>query len=454
MELKKCKYCGEPIIAKRQDAVFCSNTCKARHWEEKKQSNDPLPIEKPLEKKDLTSQLRGLLNGTTDNDGNITPEQTQQDFLKTIVPTYKELRAPLEAEIRRLIDVRMQSVQGIEELKKELKTILNQNGNKLVWGMAGAGAVIGNLSSENKTQGTLVSGLLGLLSGTIIKAITTNIREKDKRTKAENIVKEINRKITELDTLDKKILNQKEKIQKIPRLSHKEILVPLSPDSKPQSGEPSTANVKPAPRLQTDVSDVSLTDKNAQKIINSQELKKMYFRVLDFRDKWNDFFGFPSVNFHCIIHGMPGEGKSTFAIRFAKYLAENIGKVVYISGEEGFTKTLRDKFMNNDSLSEYLDIADLRTSDDIIKNIPPEVYNFIFIDSLDNMRINADKMKKIRERYKNSTLITISQSTKDGKIRGSQELVHDCDISVIVENGIAKTNKNRFKEKGMVFEIF
>lgn len=151
---------------------------------------------------------------------------------------------------------------------------------------------------------------------------------------------------------------------------------------------------------------------------------------------------------------MPGEGKSTFAIQFAKYLAESIGRAVYISGEEGFTKALRDKFMNNDGVSKYIDIADLRTFDDIIKNIQPEVYNFIFIDSLDNMRIDAEKMRKIRERYKNSALITISQSTKDGKIRGSNELVHDCDISVCVENGIAKTPKNRFKEKWMVFEVF
>ena len=180
----------------------------------------------------------------------------------------------------------------------------------------------------------------------------------------------------------------------------------------------------------------------------------MEFRVLDFREQWQHFFGYPSVDFHCIIHGMPGEGKSTFAIQFAKYLAENIGRVVYISGEEGFTKTLRDKFMNNNGISGYLDVADLRTGDDILATIAPDDYNFIFIDSLDNMRIDAEKMKRIREQYKNSALITISQSTKDGKIRGSNELVHDCDISVKVENGIAKTTKNRFKEKGMTYEVF
>ena len=70
------------------------------------------------------------------------------------------------------------------------------------------------------------------------------------------------------------------------------------------------------------------------------------------------------------------------------------------------------------------------------------------------MKIDADKMKKIRERYKNSALITISQSTKDGKMRGSYEIVHDCDIAVKIESGVAITTKNRFKEKGMSFEVF
>ncbi len=70
------------------------------------------------------------------------------------------------------------------------------------------------------------------------------------------------------------------------------------------------------------------------------------------------------------------------------------------------------------------------------------------------MKINADKMKVIRERYKNSALITISQSTKDGKMRGSYEIVHDCDIAVKVEKGVAISTKNRFKEKGMTQAVF
>jgi len=70
------------------------------------------------------------------------------------------------------------------------------------------------------------------------------------------------------------------------------------------------------------------------------------------------------------------------------------------------------------------------------------------------MRIDAEKLKQLCERYKNSSIITICQATKDGKMRGSYEIIHDVDIEVIVTNGLAKTNKNRFKEKDMDMRVF
>ena len=458
METKKCKLCGEEITGKREDAVFCSNTCKAKFWEQNKTNKEPQQKEKPQENKDVTSQLRGVLNGVVPQNGEIIPGNSEQRFIKTIVPLYNEMKKPFEDEIRRLKDVRRQLISGIEEQKDKLNVILKQNGNILVLRVTGAGAVIGDLMSEDKKKGTIIGAIVGFIGGAIIEEVTKNIREEEKRIDAERMVAEINSKISKLYEIDKQISAQQVKIMVLPRLKYKEVLVPapLSHNNKSEilAGVPHENSPKPAPRLETDVSDVNLTSVKSDKIINSCDLKKMDFKVLDFRGRWNEFFGYPSHNFHCIVHGMPGEGKSTFAIQFAKYLAENIGRVMYVSGEEGFTKTLKDKFINNDGISRYIDIADLRTFDDFMKNVPYDLYNFIFIDSLDNMRIDASKMKIIRERYKNSALITISQSTKDGKMKGSQELVHDCDMSVVVENGIAKTDKNRFKAKWMVYEVF
>jgi predicted ATP-dependent serine protease len=115
---------------------------------------------------------------------------------------------------------------------------------------------------------------------------------------------------------------------------------------------------------------------------------------------------------------------------------------------------MKDKLVNNNAASENLFIADLRDYAQIINEVKPNTYNFIFIDSLDNMRISADDMKELRKLYNHSAIISISQSTKDGKMRGSYEIVHDADIAISVQNGIATTTKNRFLEKGRIYEIF
>jgi len=180
----------------------------------------------------------------------------------------------------------------------------------------------------------------------------------------------------------------------------------------------------------------------------------MEFGSLPFTSEWSDIFGEPSVNFHCAIHGIAGQGKSTFAIQFANYLAQGFGRVLYIAAEEGFERTLKDKFLNNNAASDSLHVANFRNYEHINRLVQPGYYKFIFIDSLDRLKINAQKLNMIRHRYKDAALITISQATKAGQMRGSYEIAHDSDIVVAVRSGVAVTTKNRFKETGLRFEVF
>ena len=210
--------------------------------------------------------------------------------------------------------------------------------------------------------------------------------------------------------------------------------------------------------MPSEVRNVCVTDSNFNKvkqhnIISSQDLVEMEFTSLEFQGKWNTIFGLPSINFHCIIHGMPGQGKSTFAVQLAKYLS-NFGRIIYVSGEEGFNSTFKDKFVNNCAVSGSIDVADLRCLQDILREVEPGKYNFIVIDSLDTMKLGPVEVRQIKNLHTTSALITISQSTKAGLIRGSNEIVHDADIAVKCVDGIAITTKNRFKPNGMTYEIF
>jgi hypothetical protein len=190
------------------------------------------------------------------------------------------------------------------------------------------------------------------------------------------------------------------------------------------------------------------------RILNSIDICGLKFEVINFKGGWADFFGFPSKVFHCIVHGLSGQGKSTFAIQFAKYLADNHGKVLYLSGEEGFNMTFRDKLINNDAYSVNLTAADARRFEDVEDEIKRGGYRFVFIDSLDTMKIGPDMLRQIKQTFKNIGLITISQATKGGDIRGSYEIVHDSDIVVKVTEGIAETTKNRFYGIDKKFNVF
>jgi len=63
-------------------------------------------------------------------------------------------------------------------------------------------------------------------------------------------------------------------------------------------------------------------------------------------------------------------------------------------------------------------------------------------------------MKKLRHMLQNNACITISQSTKDGKMRGSSETGHECGIEVQVTEGTAITTKNRFSIPGKEFKVY
>ena len=216
---------------------------------------------------------------------------------------------------------------------------------------------------------------------------------------------------------------------------------------------------KMQPQVQNETNQSNVTANNEQttdrkRVMNLREIKQLKFKYLDFKGRWKDFIGLPSTHFHLAIHGLPGQGKSTFCILFAEYLAENFGEVMYASGEQGFEKTLQDIINRTGVNSDKIDFSDPKTYEEVYTCIEKNKYNFIFIDSLTTLEIDAKRLKKLKESYPKSAFITISQSRKDGKMKGDNEILHDADTVIGVHKGIAITSKNRFNASDRQFEVF
>lgn len=179
-------------------------------------------------------------------------------------------------------------------------------------------------------------------------------------------------------------------------------------------------------------------------MMSSKDLLTRQFVVMNLGPQWSDFFGRPKVNFKAMFYGLPGNGKSTFALKFAGHLANNLNrKVLYVSSEEGCNYTLRDKVIRMNVASDNLFIAE-NLNCDLSK------YDVIFIDSVNDMGLTTADLKALPS---DKAYVYIFQTTKDGEFRGNQQFMHDVDTVVKVHQMRATTEKNRFGVGGKEMEV-
>lgn len=180
-------------------------------------------------------------------------------------------------------------------------------------------------------------------------------------------------------------------------------------------------------------------------IMSAGQLLRYKYDEVPFTGEWLAFIGRPSVKFHAMIYGRPKQGKSILSVKWAKYLSENFGRVLYVASEEGFSKTLQKKVAEFAMDNQNLDFANFRDFEQIKSAVNAGNYKFVFIDSVNFIKITPEDVEDIKAENPTTAFITIQQATKSGQFRGSQEFAHNCDVVIRVENGIAY-QQGRFAE--------
>lgn len=181
-------------------------------------------------------------------------------------------------------------------------------------------------------------------------------------------------------------------------------------------------------------------------VVNSGELKNAEFETLPLTGKWHDLIGDPCPGFTCLMFGAPKLGKSTLAIEFGKYLAENFGNTLYVAAEEGIGEQLSDKIKRLGAEHSRLFFAD---------KLPANIgkYQYVFIDSINRAKLDYDALLQLKADNPKTSFIFISQVTKDGSYRGSRELEHDVDCVIEVDRIGHARGYGRFAQGGEA-EIF
>lgn len=175
--------------------------------------------------------------------------------------------------------------------------------------------------------------------------------------------------------------------------------------------------------------------------MNSMDFVQLEFEKLGFKDKWLEFFGDPSPGFTVLVTGPAKHGKSMLCTDFAGYLARQHGSVLYVAKEEGLDDTLKRKLIEvahpNLTVQDYFD-GDVRG------------FDFVFLDSITRLNLGPEDLNKLKEDNPHVSFIFISQVTKAGKARGSNEFYHDVDSIVeFLDFGYA-VQHGRFNQGGHI----
>lgn len=185
----------------------------------------------------------------------------------------------------------------------------------------------------------------------------------------------------------------------------------------------------------------NVPNKKITKSFSGNDLLKMKFETLHFTGKFFEMIGNPEKHFSGIIWGLPKGGKSNLSIRFADYLQEYFGDVLYVAAEEGMSVSMQEKIraINGSSVIFYPG----KNRDEIKEFVKGSNVGFVFIDSINVANIDDAFLEEMKQENPNKSFVAIVQATKGGNFKGEQSLEHNCDFVIKVVNGIAY-HKGRF----------
>ena len=181
---------------------------------------------------------------------------------------------------------------------------------------------------------------------------------------------------------------------------------------------------------------------NLPDTMTASQMMAIQVNELPFSGKWLALMGRPGEGFKLMVHGGPGSGKSSLLLDFAHYLATGFGPVLYVTSEEYSPKTMNLKlsglpnFPDNFVLTRTLNGRELGQ------------YKFVFLDSINHMKLSLEEFIKLGEKYPDISFIYIMQHTKEGTFRGGMDWEHEADIAMEVSNYNSSVYKNRFGVKG------
>lgn len=188
-----------------------------------------------------------------------------------------------------------------------------------------------------------------------------------------------------------------------------------------------------------------VNDELLNSVTSADDYQRTVIASIDFKGPYKYLLGNPGPNFYKIVTGEPGNGKSTYAVKFADYFNRHHGRVLYFPAEQsGEDKDFQNLLKRTNA--KGFDIqrkANQCNVEDIISLVGKGQYKMIVLDSVNYMKLSHEDINKIREKLPNLAITAVMQSTKEGGFKGGQEYKHDCNLFLEISNFTAFQTKAR-----------
>lgn len=153
-----------------------------------------------------------------------------------------------------------------------------------------------------------------------------------------------------------------------------------------------------------------------------------------FTGEWERIFGNPDILFSTLIRGEAKSGKSTFCAKMAQYVSQ-FGRVLYVTAEERInSKTLQDRIARCGVTSDKVRFAHLRDLGEIEKIIQNGGFRFVFIDSVQHVKMNVNQWTELKIKFRRRKLswhLVMQMGENITKYK------HEVDVLVNVSAGVA-----------------
>jgi predicted ATP-dependent serine protease len=172
-------------------------------------------------------------------------------------------------------------------------------------------------------------------------------------------------------------------------------------------------------------------------IFNVKAIKEKKYNPMVLDEYYKNIMGEVDSKFTGTLYGGSGAGKSVFALQFANWFANNIGKALYNSHEEAVNKTIQDRVNQWNIDAPKLYFGNKLDYETMCKKIVANKYRLVIIDSVKYMDFTADQLYDFNYRFRKRSicLLMVAFGTGIGSTDGAKDHLHASDVKLYFTKG-------------------